>query len=168
MNTPPPIDVRPEVTAALREDRPVVALESTLIAHGLPWPLNLETAREAEAAVRAEGAVPATVAVWQGRPTVGLRDPELEQLARSKDVLKASRRDLAAAVAQGRNAATTVAATMFLAHLAGIRLFATGGIGGGDRAAPHPSVTSSGPLDFAASPGPVARAGDKVLPDQPR
>src|SRR5213079_1386959 len=93
----------------------------------------LETARAAEAAVRAEGALPATVAVLLGRPTVGLTAAELEELAQSKNVLKASRRDLAPAVAQRRTAATTVAATMFLAHQAGIRLFATGGIGGAHR-----------------------------------
>src|SRR3954465_3250688 len=97
---PPPLDVLPDVAEALPPGRPVVALESTLIAHGLPRPMNLETARAAEAAVRAEGAVPATVAGWGGRPTVGLTDAELEQLAQAKDVRKASRRDLAAAVAQ--------------------------------------------------------------------
>src|SRR5437868_7449578 len=101
MNTPPSIDVRPEVAAALRAGRPVVALESTLIAHGLPRPLNLETARAAEAAVRAEGAVPATIAVLRGRPVVGLDAAELEELANAEGVRKASRRDLAAAVAQG-------------------------------------------------------------------
>src|SRR5437660_11793456 len=108
--------LHPEISAALEAKRPVVALESTLIAHGLPWPVNLETAHAAEAAVRAQGAVPATVAVWKGRPTVGLGDAELEQLARAKDVRKASRRDLAAAAAQGATAATTVAATMALAR----------------------------------------------------
>ncbi len=126
----PLIDVRTEAAEALRDGRAVVALESTLIAHGLPWPMNLETARAAEAAVRAGGAAPATIAVWKGRPTVGLTDAELEELARAKDVRKASRRDLAAAVAQGATAATTVAATMTLARRAGIRVFATGGIGG--------------------------------------
>ena len=135
MNTTP-LDVRPEAAEALRSGRPVVALETTLIAHGLPWPMNLETARAAEAAVRAEGAVPATIAVWKGRPTVGLTDAELEQLARAKDVRKASRRDLAAAVAQAATAATTVAATMTLARRAGIRVFATGGIGGVHPVAP--------------------------------
>jgi pseudouridine-5'-phosphate glycosidase len=130
MPAPPLLDVRPEAAEAVRRGRPVVALESTLIAHGLPWPLNLETARAAEAAIRAEGAVPATVAVWHGRPTVGLTDAELEHLARAPGVRKASRRDLAAAVAQGACAATTVAATMTLAHRAGVRVFATGGIGG--------------------------------------
>src|SRR5215470_7513471 len=94
------IDVRPEVADALRSARPVVALESTLIAHGLPWPVNLETARGAEAAIRAEGATPAMIAVLAGRPTVGLSDAELELLAKKKDVLKASRRDLAVAIAQ--------------------------------------------------------------------
>src|SRR5438067_1471710 len=127
------LDLRPEVAAALVGNRPVVALESTLIAHGLPWPLNMETAFAAEAAVRAEGAVPATIAILQGRPTVGLNEEELHDLAREENVLKASRRDLAAAVVQRRTASTTVAATMTLAHLAGIKLFATGGIGGAHR-----------------------------------
>jgi pseudouridine-5'-phosphate glycosidase len=128
------LDIRPEVAAALRAGAPVVALESTLIAHGLPRPQNVETARAAEAAVRAVGAVPATIAVLAGRPTVGLTDDEIADLARAEDVLKASRRDLAAAVAEGKTAATTVAATMALAALAGIRVFATGGIGGAHRA----------------------------------
>src|SRR5690242_12632292 len=101
-----PLDVRPEVAAALREGRPVVALASSPIAHTLPWPINLEAAREAEAAVRREGAVPALVAVWQGRPTIGLSDEEVEGLARGKSSAKASRRDLAAAVVHGRTAAT--------------------------------------------------------------
>src|SRR5947209_17109836 len=123
------LDVRPEVTAALREGRPVVALESTLIAHGLPWPLNLETARGAEAEVRRAGAVPATVAVLGGIPTVGVSDGELELLAHAEGVRKAGRRDVAAAVATKATAATTVGGTMALAHLAGVRVLATGGIG---------------------------------------
>src|SRR5207237_1049774 len=126
----PLLRITPAVAEALQAGRPVVALESTLIAHGLPWPLNLETARAAEAAVRADGAVPATIAVWHGRPTVGLNEAELEYLARTPGVRKASRRDLGAAVAQGACAATTVAATLALAHRAGLRVFATGGIGG--------------------------------------
>src|SRR6266851_49184 len=112
MKTPLSIDVRPEVAAALRTGRSVVALESTLIAHGLPWPLNLETALAAEAAIRAEGATPATIAVLHGRPTIGLTPVELESLARDRHVSKASRRDLAVAVAQQGTAATTVSATM--------------------------------------------------------
>src|SRR5438477_12078084 len=133
MADPVLLDIRPEVGAALRSGTPVVALESTLIAHGLPWPHNHETARAAEAAVRAAGAVPATIAVLSGVPTVGLSAAEIEQLAQAKGVLKASRRDLAAALAGGRTAATTVAATMALAHRAGLRVFATGGIGGAAR-----------------------------------
>jgi pseudouridylate synthase len=128
------LDIRPDVAAALAAGRPVVALESTLIAHGMPYPRNVETARDAETAVRAAGGVPATIAVLDGRPTVGLTFEEIERLARSRDVLKASRRDLAAAVALRRTAATTVAGTMALAEIAGIRVFATGGIGGAHRA----------------------------------
>src|ERR1700693_3778170 len=94
------IDIRPEIADAIRHGRPVVALESTLIAHGLPWPPNLETARAAEAAVRGEGAVPATIAVREGVPTIGLDDAQLQELATSTEVLKASRRDLALAVSQ--------------------------------------------------------------------
>src|SRR5688500_3379027 len=125
--------VADEVAAAVRDRRPVVALESTLIAHGLPWPTNLETARQAEAAVRLERAVPATVAVWHGRPAVGLTDSQLEALARADGGRKASRRDRGAAVGLKQLAATTVSATMALAHAAGVTVFATGGIGGAHR-----------------------------------
>src|SRR5205823_13855914 len=153
MNGVPLLDLHPEVEEAVRLGRPVVALESTLIAHGLPWPLNLETARAAEAAVRAEGAVPATVAVWHGRPAVGLQDAELEYLARTPGVRKASRRDLAAAVVQGACAATTVAATLALAHRAGLRVFATGGIGG-----VHPPSAPAAPsFDVSADLPELAR-----------
>jgi pseudouridine-5'-phosphate glycosidase len=161
------LDVRAEVAAAVRDGRPVVALESTLIAHGLPWPLNLETARAAEAAVRKEEAIPATIAVWQGRLTIGLSDAELQALARSTDVLKASRRDLAVAVAQRRTAATTVAATMFLAHRAGIRLFATGGIGGAHRDASAWDI-SADLVELARTPVAVICAGAKSILDIPR
>src|SRR5262249_57441554 len=117
------LTVSTEVRTALADGYPVVALESTLIAHGLPWPANLETARAAEYAVREAGAVPATIAVWQGRPTVGLTDNLIEQLARADGVLKASRRALAAAVALGQPAATTVATTMPLAPPAALPPF---------------------------------------------
>jgi pseudouridine-5'-phosphate glycosidase len=162
------IDVRPEAADALRTGRPVVALESTLIAHGLPWPLNLETARAAEAAVRAEGAIPATIAVWRGRPTVGLTDAELVELAQSKDVIKASRRDLAVAVAQQHTAATTVAATTFLAHRAGIRFFATGGIGGAHRGHAKMWDISADLTELARTPVCVVCAGAKSILDLPR
>jgi pseudouridine-5'-phosphate glycosidase len=164
----PILDVRPEVMAAIEDGRPVVALESTVIAHGLPWPVNLDTARAAEAVIRAEGAVPATIAVWQGRPIVGLTDDELESLAQQKGVLKASRRDLGIAVAQGRTAATTVAATMFLAYQAGIRVFATGGIGGAHRDTVQPWDISADLIELARTPVAVVCAGAKSILDLPR
>ncbi|OAI39641.1 pseudouridine-5-phosphate glycosidase [Planctomycetaceae bacterium SCGC AG-212-D15] len=167
------LDVRPEVAAALREGRPVVALESTLIAHGLPWPVNLETAHAAESAIREEGATPATVAVWQGRPTIGLAPLEVDELARSKTALKASRRDLGVAVAQGRTAATTVAATMMLARKAGIRLFATGGIGGAHRLLERASAAdawdiSADLIELGRTDVAVVCAGAKSVLDIPR
>lgn len=164
------LDIRPEPAEALRRQKPVVALESTLIAHGLPWPVNLETARAAESAVRAEGAVPATIAVWQGRPTIGLSESELEQLARSTlnpgVVRKASRRDLSAAVAENVTAATTVAATLFLASKAGIRLFATGGIGGvHPESDGQPFDVSADLTELARTPVAVVCAGAKSILD---
>jgi pseudouridine-5'-phosphate glycosidase len=154
---PPPVDVHPEVRDALDRGAAVVALESTLIAHGLPRPLNLEVALAAEAAVRAEGAVPATVAVWRGTPTVGLGLARLEGLAHAQGVRKASGRDLGAAVAQAATAATTVAATMRLAHAAGVRVFATGGIGG-----VHPRVEGR-PLDVSADLAELGRTPVAVV-----
>lgn len=159
--------VRPEVARAVAERRPVVALESTLIAHGLPWPLNLETALAAEAAVRAEGATPATIAVLDGVPTVGLEQAELRDLSQATGVLKASRRDLPAAITHKRTASTTVAATMTLAHLAGIRLFATGGIGGAHRDS-HPWDISADLGELARTPVTVVCAGAKSILDIPR
>ncbi len=164
----PSLQVRPDVAEALRSGAAVVALESTLISHGLPWPVNLETARAAEAAVRSERAVPATVAVWQGTPTVGLIDGQLESLARTPGALKASRRDLALAVARKLTAATTVAATMHLAHLAGIRLFATGGVGGAHRPPADPWDVSADLTELACTPVAVVCAGAKSILDLPR
>lgn len=162
------LSVRPDIAEAIKERRPVVALESTLIVHGLPWPLNLETALEAEAAVRAEGALPATIAIWEGRPTIGLSDSELEALAQKKNVIKASRRDVAVAVAKRQTAATTVAATMLLAHQAGIRLFATGGIGGAHRDTAEPWDISADLFELAHTPVAVICAGAKSILDIPR
>jgi pseudouridine-5'-phosphate glycosidase len=166
------IELRNEVADALSAGKPVVALESTLIAHGLPWPINLDTARAAEDMIRAEGAIPATIAVIAGRPTVGLTGPELELFARKRDMLKASRRDLATAIIQKRDAATTVAATMALAHHAGIKVFATGGIGGAHR--PYHSSKSSlhwdvsaDLLELARTPIAVVCAGAKSILDLP-
>lgn len=165
--------VRPDVAAAIRAGAPVVALESTLISHGLPWPANMETALAAEAAVREAGAIPATIAVWHGVPTVGLDADQIERLAKSRDAVKASRRDLGAVVAMKRMASTTVSATMALAHLAGIRVFATGGIGGAHRDAPsrqpgEPFDISADLSELARTPVLVVCAGAKSLLDLPR
>jgi pseudouridine-5'-phosphate glycosidase len=147
----PLIRCSPEVSAALAAGQPVVALETTLIAHGLPWPANLETASAAEAAVRQAGAIPATIGVWHGEPVVGLDPGQLRYFARASEVRKASQRDLAAAIVEKACAATTVAATMALARAADIRVFATGGIGG-----VHP-LDSGGPLDVSADLFELAR-----------
>jgi pseudouridine-5'-phosphate glycosidase len=162
------LDIASEVATAVESGQPVVALESTLIAHGLPWPVNLETAQEAESVIRAEGAVPATIAVLRGRIKVGLSRTELASLAQNGSVAKASRRDLAAMLVQGRDAATTVAATMFLAHLAGIRLFATGGIGGVHRGAAESFDVSADLSELARTPVCVVCAGAKNILDIPR
>ncbi|MEJ1161014.1 pseudouridine-5'-phosphate glycosidase [Prosthecomicrobium sp. N25] len=162
------IEPTEEVAAALAEGRPVVALESTIIAHGLPWPANLEAARELEATVRAGGAVPATVAVMGGRLRVGLDPASLEQLARSRDVLKLSRADLAFAIATGRIGATTVAATMIAAQRAGIRVFATGGIGGVHRGAETSFDVSADLEELARTEVVVVSAGAKAILDLPK
>ena len=161
------LTVSEEVRAAITARRPVVALESTLIAHGLPWPVNLESARRAEVAVRAEGAVPATIAVLDGVPTIGLSDKQIEVLAQAPNVRKASRRDLGAAVALKQNAATTVSATMALAYEAGIRVFATGGIGGAHRDA-EPFDVSADLSELARTPVLVVCAGAKSILHLPR
>jgi pseudouridine-5'-phosphate glycosidase len=163
MALPDWLTVAEEVRTALAEGRPVVALESTLIAHGLPWPDNLETAHAAEQAVRDAGAVPATIAVWNGAPTIGLPAAQIEELAQAKDVLKASRRDLATAVSQGRTAATTVAGTIYLAHRAGIRVFATGGIGGAHRGPDEPFDISADLIELSRTPVLVVCAGAKSI-----
>lgn len=159
-----------DVAAALRAGLPVVALESTLVSHGLPWPANLDTARAAEAAVRETGAVPATIAVLAGTPTVGLTESELTEFAEAKGTFKASRRDLGAAVALGRTAGTTVSATMALARAAGIRVFATGGIGGAHRrtSASDPFDVSADLVELARTPVLVVCAGAKSILDLPQ
>ncbi|MBX9579745.1 MAG: pseudouridine-5'-phosphate glycosidase [Gemmataceae bacterium] len=164
---PPWLHMSPEVAAAVAAGRPVVALESTLIAHGLPWPDNRDTALRAEAAVRAAGAIPATVAVWHGVPTVGLTADRLDHLARVPGVHKAGRRDLGAAVGLGRLAATTVSATMALAHAAGVRVFATGGLGGAHRP-PADWDISADLTELARTPVLVVCSGAKSILDLPR
>src|SRR5919205_466116 len=159
------LSVSEEVESALREGRAVVALESTVIAHGLPRPLNLETARRLEQTVRERGAVPATVAVLGGRLCVGLDDSQLERLAFAEGVRKMSRRDLAVGVARGWDGATTVATTLWTAHRAGIKVFATGGIGGVHRGA-LPDVSADLP-ELARTPMTVVCSGAKSVLDLP-
>jgi pseudouridine-5'-phosphate glycosidase len=148
--------------------RPIVALESTIITHGMPFPQNLETAQRVEAEVRAAGAVPATIAVMGGRLHVGLTEAELETLARARDVMKLSRADIAACLAAGRTGATTVAATMIAAHLAGIEVFATGGIGGVHRGAEVSFDISADLRELSLTPVTVVAAGAKAILDLPK
>jgi pseudouridine-5'-phosphate glycosidase len=164
----PPLTLAPEIADALAARRPVVALESTIVTHGLPWPQNLETARAVEAAVRDGGAVPATIAVVDGAVRVGLDDATLEQLARAGDVMKLSRADLAFAVARRRTGSTTVAATMIAARLAGIEVFATGGIGGVHRGAETSFDVSADLEELARTPVIVVSAGAKAILDLPK
>ncbi|MRX51405.1 pseudouridine-5-phosphate glycosidase [Paracoccus sp. S-4012] len=168
--TTPPLDPSPEIAAALAERRPVVALESTIVTHGMPWPQNLEMARSVEATIREEGATPATIAVMDGRIHVGLTDAQLERLARlpQAEVMKLSRADLAVALATGRPGATTVAATMICAHLAGIEVFATGGIGGVHRGAETSLDVSADLHELARTPVTVIAAGAKAILDLPK
>jgi len=162
------MSVSGEVSVAIRANRPVVALESTLIAHGLPFPVNVETALAAEAAIRDVGAIPATIAILEGRPTIGLTTSQIQELAQSSNVLKVSRRDLGYAIANRRTAATTVAATMALAHMAGIRVFATGGIGGVHPDPIAPFDISADLLELARTPVLVVCAGAKNILDLPK
>lgn len=161
----PDLTLQPEVAEALAAGRPVVALESTLIAHGLPKPLNLETAKAAEAAVRDAGALSATIAILDGRIRVGLDGPAMARLAEDPTVEKASLADLGALIANGGGGATTVAATMYCANLAGIRVFSTGGIGGVHRGA-GASFDVSADLDaLARFPVAVVCSGAKAILD---
>ncbi|WP_420398196.1 pseudouridine-5'-phosphate glycosidase [Nioella sp.] len=166
--TPDYLTLSPEVAEARATNAPLVALESTIITHGMPYPQNLETARRVEDEVRAAGAVPATIAILEGRLHVGLTDGELEALAQAKDVMKLSRADLAVALATGRTGATTVAATMIAAHLAGIGVFATGGIGGVHKGAEDSFDISADLMELAQTPVTVVAAGAKAILDIPK
>jgi len=159
------LSLTPEVAQAQSQGRPVVALESTIIAHGMPYPQNVQTAREVEALIRAEGAVPATIAVMNGHIRIGLSDDELERLGRSTDALKLSRRDLPYALAMNKLGATTVAATMVCADLAGIRVFVTGGIGGVHRGAATSFDISADLQELAQTSVAVVCAGAKSILD---
>jgi pseudouridine-5'-phosphate glycosidase len=158
--------VAPKIAQSLADDAPVVALESALITHGFASPANLEIAQRVEAAVREEGALPATVAVLEGKAQVGLSGEKVAQLASDRIARKISLRDLAPALAQGASGGTTVAATMHLAHQGGIRVFATGGIGGVHR--DHPEDVSADLLALASIPIIVVCAGAKAILDLPR
>ena len=158
----------PEVADALTTGAPVVALESTIITHGMPYPQNLDVARQVEADVRAGGAVPATMAVIRGTLHVGLTDAQLEELAQAKNVAKLSRADMAACIASGGTGATTVAATMIAARIAGIAVFATGGIGGVHKGAEGSFDISADLLELAQTPVTVVAAGAKAILDIPK
>jgi pseudouridine-5'-phosphate glycosidase len=159
------LNIAPEVANALREQRAVVALESTVIAHGLPRPQNMETAQRLETVVRNEGGVPATIAILDGGLFVGLSDYHLQLLADGNDIKKISTRDISVAVAQGWNGATTVASTIWIANRAGIKVFATGGIGGVHRGS-LPDVSADLP-ELARTPIIVVCSGAKIVLDLP-
>ena len=160
------LDIAPEVKEALEAGRPVVALESTIISHGMPYPQNVETALSVEKIIRDNGAVPATIAVIGGRLKAGLSSEEIDYLGKTgTKVAKASRRDLPVLVAQGRDGATTVATTMIIANLAGIKVFATGGIGGVHRGAETTMDISADLQELAHTPVMVVCAGAKSILD---
>ena len=161
------LTVREDVRAALAAGEPVVALESTIIAHGFPYPENLRLAYTAEEVVRATGAMPATIGLVDGRMVVGLDRAQIERFARDREAVKVSRRNLAATLASGRLGATTVAGTMLCAHHAGIRVFATGGIGGVHRGAATTMDISSDLTELARTPVCVVCAGAKSILDLP-
>ncbi len=160
------LDVKPEVAQALAEGKPVVALESTIISHGMPYPQNVETALAVEKIIRDNGAVPATIAIIGGRLKAGLTPDEIEYFGKKgTEIAKASRRDLAVLCARGEDGATTVTTTMIIAHMAGIRFFATGGIGGVHRGAEVTMDISADLEELAMTPVMVVCAGAKSILD---
>ena len=160
------LDVNPEVAAAVAAGKPVVALESTIISHGMPYPQNVETALNVEKIIRENGAVPATIAIIGGRLKAGLTPEEIEYFGKKgQAIAKASRRDLAALVAKGEDGATTVTTTMMIAHMAGIKIFATGGIGGVHRGAETTMDISADLEELASTPVMVVCAGAKSILD---
>lgn len=159
------LNIEPEVAYALRYQHPVVALESTVIAHGLPRPQNLETAKRLEAVVREGDAVPATIAILDGKLCAGLNDGQIQLLADGNDIRKISTRDISIAIAKGWNGATTVASTTWIAHRAGIKVFATGGIGGVHRGS-LPDISADLP-ELARTPIIVVCSGAKIVLDLP-
>lgn len=162
------LHVSNEVSVALADNQPIVALESTIITHGMPWPQNAETARSVETKVRSTGAIPATIAVLNGHLHVGIDDSQLEQLAQTKEIMKLSRADLAACMATEKSGSTTVAATMIVAALANISVFATGGIGGVHRDAAESLDISADLNELARTDVNVVCAGAKAILDLPK
>ncbi|MEQ5869021.1 pseudouridine-5'-phosphate glycosidase [Sagittula sp. NFXS13] len=162
------INLSPEVQKAVDAQQPVVALESTIITHGMPYPQNVETARRVEAEIRAHGATPATIAILDGQIHVGLTEEQLETLAQSRHVAKLSRADLAACLATGGTGATTVSATMICAARAGVQVFATGGIGGVHQGAENSFDISADLQELAQTPVTVVAAGAKAILDLPK
>lgn len=159
------MDIRPEIAEALKENRPVVALESTILSHGMPYPENVEFAAEVEKVVRAEGAIPATMALIDGRIKIGLSTEELEIMCRAENVGKVSRRDFAIWLATKKNGATTVATTMMCCAMAGVKVFATGGIGGVHRNGENTMDISADLQELAHTPVAVVCAGAKQILD---
>lgn len=164
----PALSIAPDVQAALQNGQGIVALESTIITHGMPYPENRDTALCVEQAVRDGGAVPATIAVLKGRPIIGLSSDQIEKLAQTEDAMKLSRADLAMSIARGANGSTTVAATMMLAWLAGIDVFATGGIGGVHQGAEESFDISADLHELSRTPVNVVCAGAKAILDIPK
>ncbi len=162
------VDIQEDVLDALDQKKPIVALESTIITHGMPFPDNVEMARSVEDEIRARGAVPATIAVIDGRLKIGLSKEELDQLAEVKDALKISRADIAFAISQRKTAGTTVAATMIVARMAGIRVFATGGIGGVHAGAETTFDISADLTELGKTDVIVVAAGAKAILDVPK
>ncbi len=159
------LSITPEIAKAIEENTPVVALESTILSHGMPYPENLEFAHKVEELVRAEGAIPATTAIIGGKLKVGLNAEELELMCKGENIAKASRRDVAVYLATGQTAATTVATTMLIADMAGVRVFATGGIGGVHRGAQETMDISADLQEFAHTNVCVVSAGCKSILD---
>ncbi len=161
MNLEKYLSVTPEIQQAVKEGRPVVALESTILSHGMPFPENVEFAHKVEEIVRGEGAIPATTAIIGGKLKVGLTPEELDLMCKGENVGKVSRRDVATYLVTGKTGATTVATTMLIASLAGVKIFATGGIGGVHRNGQYTMDISADLQEFANTPVAVVTAGAK-------
>jgi pseudouridine-5'-phosphate glycosidase len=162
------LNLNEEVADALKQQKPIVVLESTIISHGMPYPANLTTAKQVEQLIRDNGAVPATIALYQGKIHIGINNKIMEHLAKSKDVIKASRRDISYVLSRKMTASTTVAATMFCAHLAGLPLFVTGGIGGVQHHGGESFDISADLIELGSTPVTVVCSGAKSILDLPR